>query len=68
MVAYSIEEEERIRKRAEEIYQYHKDTETYLILDRDILRGRTAQDDWLEAEAEILAEIGKEKTRPNDWR
>lgn len=44
-----------IRERAYEIYEYHRDTGTHLICDAKCnLRERTAEDNWLEAEDEIL--------------
>ena len=44
-----------IRERAYEIYEYHRDTGTHLICDALYnIRERTAEDDWIEAENEIL--------------
>ena len=54
---------ELIRKRAYEIWEYHRDTGTYLICNKyGELRERTSLDDWLEAEDEV---IRKER---NNWR
>lgn len=54
---------EEIRKRAYEIWEYHRDTGTHLICNQyGQLRERTTLDDWLEAEDEII------RSRRNDWR
>jgi hypothetical protein len=45
--------EDKIRARAQEIYEYHRDTGLHLVFDRGRLRERTAKDDWLEAELEV---------------
>jgi len=54
---------ELIRKRAYEIWEYHRDTGTYIICDEyGQLRERTSLDDWLEAEDEVIRQCKQ------DWR
>ena len=57
--------EQRIRERAYEIYEFRQDTCLTLTIDRlGNLREITAQDDWLEAEIEVLgnAKTGAQNT------
>ena len=54
---------ELIRKRAYEIWEYHRDTGTYIICnEHGQPRERTSLDDWLEAEDEVL------KKERDNWR
>ena len=54
---------ELIRKRAYEIWEYHRDTGTHLICNESgQLRERTSLDDWLEAEDEVIRQCKQ------DWR
>lgn len=57
-------DEKIIAVRAYEIWCYHQDTGQHLICDRlGNPRERTAQDDWLEAEAQVKSEM----RQLNDW-
>ena len=51
---------QRIRERAYEIYEFRQENNMALTSDNSgELREITAQDDWLEAEAEILAALNQ---------
>ena len=47
---------EKIQRRAYEIYEYHKDNELLYIFDRGEIRLRTSDDDWFDAQSEVLSE------------
>lgn len=51
--------EDKIRLRAYEIWEFHQWLGLYLIFDNfHVLRNRTPQDDWLDAEREIRNQEG----------
>lgn len=49
---------ERIRKRAHEIWEYRQEFQIFLIVTKfGQYQNLTAQDDWLEAEKEVMAQL-----------
>ncbi len=69
MADYSPEIQERIKRRAYEIYEYCREEKLYLIQDRlGDIRERTELDNWIEAEKEILTKIKQIKEMVNEWR
>jgi len=58
MIPQSLED--RIRARAYEKYEGREATGQYLIFEKGELREITKQDDWLEAENEIIREAKKD--------
>lgn len=55
--------EDRIRSKAFDIWQFCQDRGLYLICDHlGNERPRTAQDDWLEAEAYVMFEVEQERS------
>jgi hypothetical protein len=58
-MTHNSETLKKIKKRAHEIWEYRMDPmmNQYLIFDKGILRERTSQDDWLEAEREITSSM-----------
>lgn len=48
---------EQIRARAQEIYEFFQQLGSNLIFDKGQVRERNAQDDWLQAERELLPDM-----------
>jgi len=64
-MAYPIELLNRIRQRAFEIWQYRQEYNVYIIVTKyGVYQNISAQDDWLEAEAEILAQEREQVPQP----
>ena len=64
---YSLDVEARIRKRAQEIYDWRMSAGVYLVNDLGYIRSSTAEDDWLQAEREVMADVKSEQRALNKW-